>query len=459
MSGLDRIIEAAPSYEKLFARWQRQHWSTEDFDFTEDARQWADPDMFTDEVRQFLAFGFSEFFIAEDRVTVELLPFAIAAPHKEAQLFLTTQISDEAKHVVFWDRFYREVFNSDADGIAAQLNQHRYVVNKDWETMFDGILHECAEDLRKDPSNFEALVRGVTVYMVVIEGMLALTAARFMIKSLKDNGWFPGFVQGFTAVNRDESRHVGFGVKFLADAIKADPQERRHRRRHAQGVPAGGAARLRAAVGRRPVRLRDALLPLVRDLRVRDEGALEEARGDGPRPGDARRAGARLRPAWRRQRHRGPSPGRPSTGARERILEGCLEVLKESGYAGLTIAKVAAASGESKALVSYHFGSKDGLVAAAGRELGEEITREVLDGARGRDDSRGGRRGRRGRPVELIERDERLPRVYFDLNAVSVVDPGRPRRPARDQGRLARRRLAPPARSRASRAAKPGSAR
>jgi ribonucleoside-diphosphate reductase beta chain len=222
MAGLDRIIEAAPSYEKLFMRWQRQHWSTEDFDFTEDARQWADPDMFTEDERKFLAFGFSEFFIAEDRVTVELLPFALAAPHKEAQLFLTTQISDEAKHVVFWDRFYREVFNSDADGIAEQLNQHRYVVNKDWETMFDEILHEAAERLREDPTDFPALVRGVTVYMVVIEGMLALSAARFMIKSLKERGWFPGFVQGFTAVNRDESRHVGFGVKFLADAIKAD---------------------------------------------------------------------------------------------------------------------------------------------------------------------------------------------------------------------------------------------
>ena len=223
MSGLDRIIEAAPSYEKLFMRWQRQHWSTEDFDFTEDARQWADPDMFTEEERRFLAFGFSEFFIAEDRVTVELLPFALAAPQKEAQLFLTTQISDEAKHVVFWDRFYREVFNSDADGIAEQLNQHRYVVNKDWETMFDEILHEAAERLREDPTDFPALVRGVTVYMVVIEGMLALSAARFMIKSLKERGWFPGFVQGFTAVNRDESRHVGFGVKFLSDAIKDDP--------------------------------------------------------------------------------------------------------------------------------------------------------------------------------------------------------------------------------------------
>jgi ribonucleoside-diphosphate reductase beta chain len=227
MSGLDRIVEASPSYEKLFMRWQRQHWSTEDFDFTEDAKQWADPDMFTEEERRFLAFGFSEFFLGEERVTVELLPFAIAAPTHEAQVFLTTQISDEAKHVVFWDRFYREVFGEKADGLGEMIDKQRYVVNSDWEKMFDDILHEAAESLRKDPSDFPNLVRGVTVYMIVIEGMLALTAARFMIKSLRERGWFPGFVQGFTAVNRDESRHVGFGVKFLADAIKDDPANAR----------------------------------------------------------------------------------------------------------------------------------------------------------------------------------------------------------------------------------------
>jgi len=227
MSGLDRIVEAAPSYEKLFMRWQRQHWSTEDFDFSVDAKQWADPDLFTDDERKFIAFGFSEFFLGEERVTVELLPFAIAAPTHEAQIFLTTQISDEAKHVVFWDRFYREVFQSTPESIGAQLAEHKSVVNDDWKTLFDGILHGCAEDLRKDPSDFGALVRGVTVYMVVIEGMLALSAARFMIKSLKERDRFPGFLAGFTAVNRDESRHVGFGVKFLADAIKDDPANAR----------------------------------------------------------------------------------------------------------------------------------------------------------------------------------------------------------------------------------------
>jgi ribonucleoside-diphosphate reductase beta chain len=204
-------------------RWQRQQWSTEDFDFTEDARQWADPDFFTEEERKFLLFGFSQFFLGEERVTVELLPFAMGAPSHEAQVFLTTQISDEAKHMVFFDRFYREVLGMKAADIGAMLDQQRTHVNKDWETLFDGILHDCAERLRKDPSDFEALVRGITVYMVVIEGTLALTGARFIIKSIKEREWLPGFAAGFTAVNRDESRHVGFGIKFLADAIKDDP--------------------------------------------------------------------------------------------------------------------------------------------------------------------------------------------------------------------------------------------
>ena len=78
-------------------------------------------------------------------MTVELLPFAIAAPTHEAQAFLTTQISDEAKHVVFWDRFYREVLGIEATSLNDMLDKQRSVVNKDWEILFNGILHECAE--------------------------------------------------------------------------------------------------------------------------------------------------------------------------------------------------------------------------------------------------------------------------------------------------------------------------
>src|SRR5262249_35897981 len=131
--------------------------------------------------------------------------------------------------------------------------------------------------------------------------------------------------------------------------------------------------RVRARGSGGPVQLPDALLPLERDLRVRDEGPVQEARGDGAQPGDAGCRGVSA-PAQAR-----PRPGRPSTGARERILEAGLEVLKTDAYAGLTVAKVAARAGENKALIAYHFGSKQGLVAAAGGRLGVEITAAVTE--------------------------------------------------------------------------------
>jgi AcrR family transcriptional regulator len=118
-----------------------------------------------------------------------------------------------------------------------------------------------------------------------------------------------------------------------------------------------------------------------------------------------------------------PGPGRPSTGGRERVLDAALEVLKRDGYAGLTTAKVAARSGQNKALINYHFGSKDGLVAAAAREVREQITGEVLAGL-----------GDPRTAAELVEglvagiwrvmdRDEGIGRIYFDLASQSVVEP------------------------------------
>ena len=118
-----------------------------------------------------------------------------------------------------------------------------------------------------------------------------------------------------------------------------------------------------------------------------------------------------------------PGPGRPSTGARERILAAGLEVLKAEGYAGLTTAKVAARSGQNKALIAYHFGSKQGLVAAVGREVGESISTEILAGIEGAAGVTEIVRGTLNGLWRIMDRDERLGRLYFDLAAVSVVEP------------------------------------
>jgi len=116
-------------------------------------------------------------------------------------------------------------------------------------------------------------------------------------------------------------------------------------------------------------------------------------------------------------------PGRPPSDAPERILAAAYEVLKRDGYAGLTIAKVAAASGQNKALISYYYGSKRGLVAAVARRVSQTIIEQVL--------------GALGEPADVAElvrgvadglwqamnRDEGLQRVYFDLVSQSVVEP------------------------------------
>jgi AcrR family transcriptional regulator len=118
-----------------------------------------------------------------------------------------------------------------------------------------------------------------------------------------------------------------------------------------------------------------------------------------------------------------PGPGRPSSGARERIVEAALDVLKEDGYAGLTTAKVAARSGQNKALISYYFGSKQGLVAEVARAISAAITEELLLGIGTPRDVRGLARGVVEGIVAIFERDEGLLRLYFDLASQSIVEP------------------------------------
>jgi len=115
-------------------------------------------------------------------------------------------------------------------------------------------------------------------------------------------------------------------------------------------------------------------------------------------------------------------PGRPSTGARERILAAAIEVLKADGYAGLSVAKVAASAGESKALIAYHFGSKQGLVAAAGRAVAEEITARLLTAIESATRVEQVIRGALEEVERIADDDPSLARIYFDLAAVSVVD-------------------------------------
>ena len=49
-----------------------------------------------------------------------------------------------------------------------------------------------------------------------------MTGQRLILKYMEDHGLYPGFQQGFSLVERDEHRHIAFGVRFLKDVMEQD---------------------------------------------------------------------------------------------------------------------------------------------------------------------------------------------------------------------------------------------
>ena len=63
----------------------------------------------------------SSFYIGEERVAADLAPFVLAAPSGEIEIFLATQLVDEARHAAFFDRFMAEVMALEAEDIRGRL--------------------------------------------------------------------------------------------------------------------------------------------------------------------------------------------------------------------------------------------------------------------------------------------------------------------------------------------------
>jgi ribonucleoside-diphosphate reductase beta chain len=209
-------------YRELFALWERQQWSVHALDFAQDRVDWHE--RIDAEERYQRMYGLSAFFVGEQRVAVELGPMMRAMPDEDMRLFLCTQIADEARHVAFFDRFYSEVGVLEADTLDGRLDETSEHLNAEFRTLFDELLHERVERLAREPEDLTTLVEAVTIYHMVIEGMLALTGQHFIIDYNERMGTLPGFVDGFTKVARDEHRHVAFGARFLRDMARSDPR-------------------------------------------------------------------------------------------------------------------------------------------------------------------------------------------------------------------------------------------
>jgi ribonucleoside-diphosphate reductase beta chain len=216
---IDEGLVHLPTYRELYYRWERQQWRAQDINFTDDREQWAG--MSQDE-REMRIYGLSAFFQGEACVTDTLSPYVFAMPDEETRIFLTTQLVDEARHTVFFARFFHEVMGVEKPKMEDMLAFARQYMNSQLKYILIESLSEVADRIRQEPGNLAYLIEGITLYHVVVEGTMALAGQRGILEAYRQFNLFPAFRGGFTAVARDESRHVVFGVKFLRDMIQQD---------------------------------------------------------------------------------------------------------------------------------------------------------------------------------------------------------------------------------------------
>ncbi|HWX46125.1 MAG TPA: ribonucleotide-diphosphate reductase subunit beta [Solirubrobacteraceae bacterium] len=216
--GLASLPADAISYEDLYTRWERGNWSAMDLDFTEDARQWRE---LTEFERQAALWNYGLFFWGEDAVADNLSPYIDAAPRVEQKYFLTTQQVDEARHAVFFKRFMHEVCGIGDGTMSSGLNAVLPALTPGFRKIFER-LDRMADELRADRSPAK-LAAAVALYHIVIEGTLAQPGQHLICSYLEERDMLPAFRAGMENISADEQRHIGFGVKLLADLRREDP--------------------------------------------------------------------------------------------------------------------------------------------------------------------------------------------------------------------------------------------
>ena len=189
-------------------------WDPQELDFKADATDWAG---FTDTERDFLLRTLALFQAGEEGVTQDLLPLIMAVAEEgriEEEIFLTSFLWEEAKHVEFFRRWLDEiaVARGDLEGYLTPSYRHLFLVE----------LPSALNALKTDRS-VNAQIRAAVTYNMIIEGVLAETGYHGFRQALEANGKMPGLLDGIRLTARDESRHIRYGVFLLDRLINQSP--------------------------------------------------------------------------------------------------------------------------------------------------------------------------------------------------------------------------------------------
>lgn len=199
--------------------WTRYHkakrlaWDPQDLNLTPDQHDW---ERLSEEERDGLVRAAAMFLVGEEAVAGELAPLLVALRRRPGQegacAFLASQIWEETKHAEFFTRWLDEV---------AGLPEGASYTGPSHGALFERVLPETLQAVLDDGSD-AALVRAVTTYHVFVEGTLAETGYHGFYRILEERGIMPGLLEGIRLVQRDEARHIAFGIDVLREAFARD---------------------------------------------------------------------------------------------------------------------------------------------------------------------------------------------------------------------------------------------
>jgi ribonucleoside-diphosphate reductase beta chain len=207
--------------QTLYRHWEGEQWSPWDVDLGTDREQWRDS--LGDQDKGLVYWALSSLMVAEERITTKFAGLVMAGDSEEETTFLATQQVDEARHMQFYARFRDEVI-ADPQTIAAHVARSRQELGDSFEVIFDQALVQAHERLAANPRDAAAKVEFVTVYHLLIEATLGLTAFEFITRYLRGHDLLPGFVEGYGRIHHDEQRHIGYGIWFLRESAGRDAE-------------------------------------------------------------------------------------------------------------------------------------------------------------------------------------------------------------------------------------------
>jgi len=192
-------------------------WNPASIDFSQDK---IDFEGLNKNEKEFVMQTISQFQAGEEAVTLDLLPLIMAVAKEgrlEEEMFLTSFLWEEAKHVDGFNRFINEVTDYGGVDITDMLVPS-------YKLIFNQLLPDALDALKDDPSPVNQVIASTT-YNMIVEGVLAETGYYGLFQVLDEQQMMPGLRKFVGKLKQDESRHIAYGIYLISRLVAENGEE------------------------------------------------------------------------------------------------------------------------------------------------------------------------------------------------------------------------------------------